>query len=51
MQAIHYDWNPLGTAYRVLLGVMTAGQGLGGLCIYLLIRARLAKTAASPPKS
>jgi hypothetical protein len=50
MQAIHYDWNPLGSAYRVLLGVMTVGQGLGGLCIYLLIRARLAKTATAPPK-
>jgi hypothetical protein len=38
---IHHGWNPVGSAYRILLGAMTIGQGLGGLAIYLLMRARL----------
>ena len=38
---IHHDWNPVGSAYRILLGGLAIGQGLGGLAIYLLMRSRL----------
>ncbi len=41
---IHYDWNPVGSVYRVLLAVFTLGQGLGGVAIYFLIRARQGKS-------
>jgi hypothetical protein len=44
MALIHHDWNPVGSAYRILLGALTIGQGLGGLAIYLLIRARQTKS-------
>ena len=40
---IHYDWNPVGSAYRLLLGAMATGQALGGVVIYLLMRSRLPK--------
>jgi hypothetical protein len=47
----HHDWNPVGSAYRILLGAMVVGQGLGGVLIYLMIRARAPKPASPPPKS
>ncbi|MCK9376766.1 MAG: hypothetical protein M0P73_11515 [Syntrophobacterales bacterium] len=37
---IHHEWNPVGSVFRIVLGVLTIGQGLGGLAIYLLMRAR-----------
>jgi hypothetical protein len=40
MGGLHHDWNPVGSAYRVLLAVFTLGQAAGGIVIYLLIRAR-----------
>ncbi len=40
MAGLHHNWDPIGSAYRVLLGVATALQGLGGILIYRLIRAR-----------
>jgi len=44
MAWIHQGWNPAGSVYRILLGALAAGQGLGGLAIYLLMRARLKKS-------
>jgi hypothetical protein len=41
---IHHEWNPVGSVYRILLGALTVGQGLGGLAIYLLMRSRLNKS-------
>jgi len=42
--AVHHDWNPVGSAYRVLLGIFTAGQALGGVLIYRMMRARMKKS-------
>jgi RsiW-degrading membrane proteinase PrsW (M82 family) len=42
--AIHHEWNPIGSVYRVILAVFTAAQGIGGVIIYLLIRARQRKS-------
>ncbi len=44
MAWIHHEWNPAGSVYRILLGALAAGQGLGGLAIYLLMRPRLNKS-------
>jgi len=44
MAWIHTEWNPLGSVYRLLLGALAIGQGLGGLAIYLLMRSRLNKS-------
>ena len=41
---IHHDWNPVGSVYRILLGALATGQALGGVFIYLLMRARLSKS-------
>ncbi|MFA5112099.1 MAG: hypothetical protein WC443_11875 [Desulfobaccales bacterium] len=40
---IHHDWNPVGSVFRIILAALTIGQGLGGLAIYLLMRARQQK--------
>jgi uncharacterized iron-regulated membrane protein len=40
MTWIHHQWNPVGSVYRILLGALVTGQGLGGLAIYLLMRSR-----------
>jgi hypothetical protein len=44
LAGIHHDWNPVGSAYRILLGALVAGQALGGLVIYLLMWSRLHKS-------
>jgi hypothetical protein len=44
MAWIHHEWNPVGNVYRILLGALVTGQGLGGLTIYLLMRSRLHKS-------
>jgi hypothetical protein len=44
MAWIHHQWNPVGSVYRILLGALAIGQGLGGLAIYLLMRSRLNKS-------
>jgi len=41
---IHHQWNPVGSVYRILLGALAAAQGLGGLIIYMLMRARQPKS-------
>lgn len=35
LYAIHADWDPLGSIYRVILGFATAMQGLLGIMIFL----------------
>ncbi len=44
MAWIHHGWNPVGSVYRILLGALVVGQGLGGQAIYLLMRSRLHKS-------
>lgn len=44
MAWIHHEWNPVGSVYRILLGALVVGQGLGGLAIYLLMRSRMHKS-------
>jgi RsiW-degrading membrane proteinase PrsW (M82 family) len=41
---LHHDWNPVGSIYRVLLGIFTLAQAMGGVVIYRLIRARERKS-------
>jgi hypothetical protein len=41
MAWIHHEWNPVGSVYRILLGALAIAQALGGVVIYLLMRARL----------
>jgi succinate dehydrogenase/fumarate reductase cytochrome b subunit len=43
MAWIHHEWNPVGSVYRILLGALAIAQGLGGVVIYLLMRARLTR--------
>jgi hypothetical protein len=40
---LHFDWNPLGGIYRILLGLTALAQGISGIIIYFLIRARTRK--------
>ncbi|MBM4273297.1 MAG: hypothetical protein FJ134_02390 [Deltaproteobacteria bacterium] len=40
---IHYNWDPLGTLYRVLLTAATAIQGISGIIIYQRIKERQKK--------
>ena len=40
LYAIHADWNPLGAAYRVILGIATVTQAILGIIIYFLSRSR-----------
>ncbi len=40
LYTIHADWNPLGAAYRVILGLATVVQATLGITIYFLSRAR-----------
>jgi hypothetical protein len=40
---LHFGWNPLGGIYRILLGLAALAQGISGIIIYLLIRARTQK--------
>jgi|WetSurMetagenome_2_1015567.scaffolds.fasta_scaffold299255_2 hypothetical protein len=44
MAWIHHEWNPVGSVYRIVLGALAVGQGLGGLAIYLLMRSRSNKS-------
>lgn len=43
MGLLHYNWDPLGSGYRVLLGLGTWAQGISGIIIFTLIRARRRK--------
>ncbi len=44
LYTIHADWNPLGAAYRVILGLATVVQATLGIIIYFLSRARFKKS-------
>jgi len=35
LYSIHADWDPLGSIYRAILGLATAGQGVLGIMIFL----------------
>jgi hypothetical protein len=37
---LHFGWPPLGGAYRIILGLVTLAQGISGIIIFFLIRAR-----------
>jgi hypothetical protein len=45
MGGIHRDWNPIGGAYRILPATATVAQGIGGIIIYRLSRARTSPAA------
>lgn len=40
---LHFGWNPLGSVYRLVLALATFAQGISGLIIYFMIRARSRK--------
>jgi hypothetical protein len=43
LSTLHTGWNPLGGMYRILLALATLAQGISGIIIYFLIRARSRK--------
>ena len=43
MSILHFGWNPAGSLYRVFLGLATLAQGISGIIIFFLIRARTRK--------
>jgi len=43
LSTLHTGWSPMGGVYRVLLGLGTLAQGISGIMIYFLIRARTRK--------
>lgn len=43
MGLLHYNWDPLGTVYRLLLSLGFAVQGISGIIIFAMIRARRRK--------
>jgi len=40
---LHFGWAPLGGIYRITLGLATLAQGISGIIIFFLIRARTRK--------
>ena len=40
---IHYGWDPLGSVYRIILAITTLGQGISGIILFSLMRARMKK--------
>jgi len=40
---LHTGWNPLGGVYRILLALAALTQGISGIIIYYMIRARSRK--------
>jgi hypothetical protein len=43
LEIIHTNWDPLGSLYRIFLGLGTAAQCILGIIIILLSRARYRK--------
>lgn len=37
---LHFGWNPLGSVYRLILALSVFAQGISGIIIYFMIRAR-----------
>lgn len=50
VKAVHWDWNPLGSILRLVLGLATLAQGIGGIIIYRMIQARMAKASGGGKK-
>ena len=49
LYAVHADWDPLGSIYRIVLGVATAIQGILGISLFLgIARARRADRTREP---
>jgi hypothetical protein len=44
LYTIQADWNPIGSIYRIILGLATVTQAILGIFIYFLSRARFKKT-------
>jgi hypothetical protein len=42
--AIHQDWNPIGSIYRIILALATAVQGISGIVLFLVILSRTRQT-------
>lgn len=45
LETIHTGWDPVGSVYRIILGLVTVAQVTLGITIFFLIRARRKKTA------
>ena len=45
VETIHTGWDPVGSIYRIILGLVTVAQVALGITIFLLIRARGKKSA------
>ncbi|MBI4643175.1 MAG: hypothetical protein HY790_06815 [Deltaproteobacteria bacterium] len=43
LSTLHFGWNPLGGMYRTLLALAVFAQGISGIIIYFLMRARSRK--------
>ncbi len=43
LSVLHFGWPPLGGIYRIILGLATLAQGISGIIIFFLIRARTKK--------
>jgi hypothetical protein len=48
LYSIHADWGPLGSIYRVVLGLATAIQGVLGILIFLSLRKKKDRPVPSP---
>jgi len=40
-RVLHYDWEPLGSLYRLILALGIFAQGVSGIIIYYRIKARV----------
>jgi succinate dehydrogenase/fumarate reductase cytochrome b subunit len=49
MAVSHYAWDPWGSIYRVLLGLVILFQGITGALIFIKMRARRAKAQGFSP--
>ncbi len=43
LSILHFGWPPVGGIYRIILGLATLAQGISGIIIFFLIRARSRK--------
>ncbi|MGO9571820.1 MAG: hypothetical protein ACLP5H_30200 [Desulfomonilaceae bacterium] len=44
LETIHTGWDPVGSVYRIILGLVTVAQVTLGVAIFILSRARRKKT-------
>ncbi len=45
LETIHTDWDPVGSVYRIILGLVTVAQVILGVTIFFLSRGRRKKSA------